>query len=213
VGIGPGIVVDKPVMAVGVQAADTKPNLNSEFGGGFTSVERGWNQRWQTLELRRYDRLSGYVWTELYDVEHEMAGLYDAERALKDSGGSIAADTNTETVIIPEIEPLAPGKDVVASSSGTVDFEVRISHHGSQPIAGDVSAAWGVPLGQLSDEQALELASEASFVGIASARPYVLGEPVQVSVTLPEDIPAARLHIALISGGRTVAITAVDVVR
>ena len=66
-----------------------KPNLNSEFGGGFTSVERGWNLRWQTLELRRYDRLSGYVWTELYDIEHEMAGLYDAEPALKDTGGSV----------------------------------------------------------------------------------------------------------------------------
>jgi beta-galactosidase/beta-glucuronidase len=213
VGIGPGIVVDKPVMAVDVREADTKPNLNSEFGGGFTSVERGWNLRWQTLELRRYDRLSGYVWTELYDVEHEMAGLYDAERALKDSGGSIAADTNTETVIIPGIEPLAPGKDVVASSSGTVDFEVRISHHGSQPIAGDVSAVWGVPLGQLSDEQALDLASETSFVGSASARPYVLGEPLHVSATLPEGTSAARLHIALISGDETVAITAVDVVR
>jgi hypothetical protein len=211
VGIGPGIVVDKPVVAGDPRSADGKPNLNSEFGGGFTSVERGWNLRWQTLELRRYDRLSGYVWTELYDVEHEMAGLYSADRALKDTGGSIPADTNADTVLVPEISPIAPGKDVVAASNGSVEFDVRVSHHGTAEIEGDIVSVWGAQLGSV-DREALVRAS-GSLAGKASASPFLLGEPVHVSTILPDGWAAGRLHLALVSEGAVSALTAVDVVR
>ena len=51
------------------------PVLNSEYGAGFTSLERAWHLRRQTQELRRHDRFAGYVYTELADVEHEMARL------------------------------------------------------------------------------------------------------------------------------------------
>ena len=108
VGLGPGFVVQKHLTVPGAPGRAGKPNLNSEFGGGVTSVERGWNLRWQTLELRRYPSLSGYVYTELYDIEHEMAGIYDAARTPKANGGNPPAESNAETVIIPEIVPLAP---------------------------------------------------------------------------------------------------------
>jgi beta-galactosidase/beta-glucuronidase len=211
VGIGPGIVVDKPLVAVDPRASDGKPNLNSEFGGGFTSVERGWNLRWQTLELRRYDRLSGYVWTELYDIEHEMAGLYDAERALKDTGGSVPADTNADTVLIPDVVALAPGKDVVTAADGSVAFDVRISHHGAAAVDGNLVSTWGAPLGSL--DLASVRASEAASAGHGSADPYRLGEPVRIAAQLPAGSSAARLHVALVADGSVLAVTAVDVVR
>ncbi len=60
---------------------DGLPLLNSEYGGGeFDAAKRGWHLRWQTQELRRHDRLAGYVYTELCDVEHELAGIYDEQR-------------------------------------------------------------------------------------------------------------------------------------
>jgi beta-galactosidase/beta-glucuronidase len=211
VGIGPGIVVDKPLVAVDPRASDDKPNLNSEFGGGFTSVERGWNLRWQTLELRRYDRLSGYVWTELYDIEHEMAGLYDAERALKDTGGNVPADTNADTVLIADVVALAPGRDVVAAADGSVAFDVRISHHGTAAIDGDLVSSWGAPLGVL--DLSSVLISGAASMGHLSADPYRVGEPARLTATLPAGSSAARLHVALVSRGSVLAVTAVDVVR
>ncbi len=209
VGIGPGIVVDKPVMAAGPVTADGKPHLNSEFGGGFTSVERGWNLRWQTLELRRHDRLSGYVWTELYDVEHEMAGLYDADRRLKDTGGSRPADTNADTVLIPSVVPEAPGRDLVTDAAGLVEFEVSLSHHGVAPVEGDVVALWGVPLGEIAADRLVQ----AKPVATACAEPYRLGAPVPISERIPEGVDSARLHIALVREGELLASTAVDVVR
>ncbi|WP_442543638.1 glycoside hydrolase family 2 protein [Arthrobacter sp. KN11-1C] len=213
VGIGIGVVVDKQLMALDPHDGDGKPNLNSEFGGGFTSVERGWNLRWQTLELRRHERLSGYVWTELYDVEHEMAGLYDADRKLKDTGGSVPADTNADTVLIPEITPVAPGQDVLASPDGTVTFDVRVSHHGTSPVTGDLVTAWGAPLGEADPDRLRELAISGDSVSAGTAHPYHSGDPVRVSATLPPGRSAARLHVALVAGGDLVAVTAVDVVR
>jgi len=211
VGIGPGIVVEKPVMAVNPDTDDGKPNLNSEFGGGFTSVERGWNQRWQTLELRGIDRLSGYVWTELYDVEHEMAGLYDAERFLKDNGGNAAADSNAATVLVPAITPLAPGRDVVASSDGSVDFEVRVSHHGASSVTGQLVTVWGAPLGTISVGGIRNAdPHEAPTVG---AEPFILGAPVPIAERMPIGMDSARLHLALVCGHDVLAVVAIDVTR
>jgi beta-galactosidase/beta-glucuronidase len=210
VGIGPGIVVDKPLVAVDPRGSDNKPNLNSEFGGGFTSVERGWNLRWQTLELRAYDMLSGYVWTELYDVEHEMAGLFDADRALKDTGGTIPAGINADTVVVPKVSPTAPGQDAVAGPDGAVAFQVHVSHHGAAPIEGSIVSAWGAPLGSLS---AAAILTRASVAGSVAVEPFRLSGAVSVTASLPNGWTSGRLHVAFVSGNRVVAITPVDVVR
>ena len=212
VGLGPGLVIEKPLMALDDRDRDGRPNLNSEFGGGFTSVERAWNLRWQTLELRRYDELSGYVWTELYDVEHEMAGIYAASRARKDTAGSRPAETNADTVVIPEVVPDAPGLDIVAAN-GRVEFGVRISHHGTAPLEASLVALWGPYLGEL-EPGALSRACDSVESGTeVRADPFRLSETLSVSTQLPEDVAAARLHLALVSSGELVATTVVDVAR
>ncbi len=209
VGIGPGIVVDKPVMATEPGSDAGKPNLNSEFGGGFTSVERGWNQRWQTLELRSHDQLSGYVWTELYDIEHEMAGLYDAERVLKDSGGSVAVESNADTVLVPSITPERPGRDLVAEADGAVAFDVRISHHGPSAVDGEIVAVWGAQLGAIGRRDLLAQTRGSR----ASADPFLLGSPVRIVERMPDGAVAARLHLGLVSDDDLVATVAIDVTR
>ena len=83
-----------PAPRVPASRAEDRPNLNSEYGMGFTSVERGWYLKWQTQELRRHNSLAGYVYTELYDIEHEMAGLLAADRSAKDLGNVSPADVN-----------------------------------------------------------------------------------------------------------------------
>jgi beta-galactosidase/beta-glucuronidase len=215
VGIGPGVIVDKQLMANSAGTATGRPNLNGEFGGGATPVERGWNLRWQTLELRRYDTLSGYVWTELYDIEHEMAGIYTFSREAKDTGSNEPSAANADTVVIPGISPHAPGRDLVASH-GRAEFDVRVSHHGPAPIDARIVPVWGTALGQ-DDPAAVEAAlgmarsADVSPGGSVKVHPYRLSDPVHVSVPVPAGVSAARLHLVLVSAGQIVASTAVDV--
>lgn len=210
VGLGPEFVVDKQLFATpDAAAAGERPNLNSEFGGGTTSVERGWNLRWQTLELRRYDQLSGYVWTELYDIEHETAGIFSFERALKDTGANPPGITNAATVAIPDLDPAAPGRDLVAGDGGAVAFPVRISHHGSAPLDATVLAAWTAPF---AEDAPPASAADAAAAGPVKVRPYRLSDPIQVVATLPAGASAARLHLLLVASGEVVGRTFLDVV-
>ena len=215
VGIGPGVVVGKQLMAAPGAEAAGRPNLNGEFGGGATSVERGWNLRWQTLELRRYDALAGYIWTELYDIEHEMAGVYTFFRGPKDSGSNDPAAANADTVVIPAISPAAPGQDLMAKD-GRAEFEVRISSHAAAPIDVTIVPVWSAALGwydpaAVEAHRAGRAGDGASGSGSVKVYPYRLSDPVRVSVPVPAGVPAARLHLVAVSAGRIVASTAVDV--
>ena len=213
VGLGPDMVVQKQLLAVPDAAGPdgVRPNLNSEFGGGTTSVERGWNLRWQTLELRRYEQLSGYVWTELYDIEHETAGIYSFERELKDTGGNPPAISNADTVVIPDLDPHAPGRDLVAGEGGEIGFTVRISHHGSEPLEVRVLPVWSAPLAEDVETGREAVAAASAGRDTVTVQPFRLSEPVSVAATLPVGARAARLHLLLVASGEVVGRTFVDV--
>ena len=209
VGLGPDLIVDKLLMAVpdGAGGSGERPNLNSEFGGGTTSVERGWNLRWQTAELRRYDLLSGYVWTELYDIEHETAGIYSFERTLKDTGANPPILTNAPTIVIPDIDPHAPGRDLIAGEGGAVEFEVRISHHGTAPLEVSVLPVWSAPFAD--DVQHNDVGTGATDT--LKVHPFRLSDPLSISTTLPTGAKTARLHLLLVAAGHVVGRTVLDV--
>ena len=139
--LGPDFVVDKSFYGSAEFPRTGVPILNSEYGAGFTSLERAWHVRWQTQELRRHDRFAGYVYTELADVEHEMAGAVDADRRAKDAGGLDHADAHADTVLIVDLIPRAAGADIEVPS-GETEVGVRVSHHGSASLTGHVRAGW-----------------------------------------------------------------------
>ncbi len=201
--LGPDFVVPK-ALAVPGQPLRGLPNLNSEYGTGFTSVERGWHLRWQTQELRRHDRLSGYVYTELYDIEHESAGLLTFDRQPKDLGGADPSAVNAPTTLVLDVLPVAPGRDVLGE---TVSIGVHVSHHGPDAFSGLLRFGWGpiyspAPAGGLTDGPAVE------------AKPHELGGAVTVTVTLPDGRPSARLHLSAVTpDGRVAARACVDVDR
>ncbi|MEW2298212.1 sugar-binding domain-containing protein [Streptomyces sp. NPDC006743] len=202
--LGPDHVVHKK-LAVPTQPLRGLPNLNSEYGGGFTGLERAWHLRWQTQELRRHDRLAGYVYTELYDIEHESAGLWDFQRAAKDLAGVDPAHVNAPTTLVLDVTPVAPGRDLLtAVPDFTVDL--RVSHHGSDPVEGAVHTAWTPVYAPAPQDPG------GAVPGCrALAKPYVLGAPVTVPAALPEGWTSGRLHLALVVDGTVAARTAVDV--
>ena len=182
-------IVDKALMVDGDVPRDL-PLLNSEFGGGYTPIDRGWNLHWQTQELRRHDRLSGYVWTELTDIEQETAGIADADRRVKDHGGRPPRDANADTVPVFDVVPVAPGHDLDADG-GLAAFTLSVSHHGDAALRLEVRTAWS----RRFEESPRTTASAAGTVDVA---PFLLSESVAVSVALPEDPTLRRLHVLLV---------------
>ncbi|MFI7148915.1 glycoside hydrolase family 2 protein [Nonomuraea sp. NPDC050022] len=202
--LGPDYVVRKKLTGSPSQPLRGLPNLNSEYGTGFTSVQRGWQLRWQTQEMRRHDRLAGYVYTEMYDIEHESAGLLDFERRPKDLAGVDPAHVNATTTLVLDVVPVAPGRDLL-SETGRVTVPVRISHHGTDSVSGHLHTAWSPVFGPAP--------ARAGTAGErAEAKPFLLGAPAEVHAELPDGWTSGRLHIALVSDdGIVLARSAVDV--
>lgn len=204
--LGPDFVVDKSFYGSPDFPRTGVPILNSEYGGGFTSLERAWHLRWQTQELRRHDRFAGYVYTELTDVEHEMAGIVDADRRPKDHGGLRATQPNADTVLVVDLVPARAGADV-PMPDGPWDLAVHVSHHGTGATVGAVAAAWLASGTPTPDEPpAGAVASEQ-----LKADPFELSPAVVVPVPAPPAGTAARLHLWWVEAdGRAIASTFVD---
>jgi beta-galactosidase/beta-glucuronidase len=160
------------------------PLMNGEYGGGDTALERGWHLRWQTQELRRHDAVSGYIYTELYDVEHELCGIYTAQRQLKPLGCN-PAHVNAETVVIFDLVPVRPGLDYVAKQRD-IEVTVRLSHQGSQPLAGRLIWSW-------------EGSGQEEAVALEVA-PFTITDSMPVRAQLPADQAKGRLVVRFRDG-------------
>jgi hypothetical protein len=194
-------------LAISPDVINGRPNLNSEYGEGMTSVERAWHLKWQTQELRRHDRLSGYVYTELYDIEHEFAGIYRFDRGRKDLANIEPCHVNADTVIIFDLLPRQPGIDI-ETGDGRIAFPVRISHHGDRPLHGTLRILWGAHLGLLP--RAGRALGSAAGIEV-EVEPFVISPPVPIRATLPAGWRAGRLHLWLEREGTTLAVTSLDV--
>lgn len=186
--LGPDFTVDKSLYGSDSIPRTGIPILNSEYGEGFTSLERAWHLRWETQELRRQDRFAGYVYTEFADVEHEFAGLLTAHRKPKDWGGAVPADINAETVLILDMIPLSPGADITIPHA-PFELRVRISHHGAHLTTGTVHATWqsaGVRADRVPDWS--DVVSDE-----VTARPFLTSEPV--TLTVPSTDGPGRLML------------------
>jgi hypothetical protein len=202
--LGPDFVVDKSFYGSADFPRTGIPILNSEYGAGFTSLERAWHLRWQTQELRRHDRFAGYVYTELADVEHEMAGLLDADRRPKDWGGLDPAYVNAETVLVVDLVPRHAGADLDVPTA-PLELLVRVSHHGETPIAGRVRAAW-TSAGRPFPVVPPRAEAESDEVDVA---PFVLSEASVVTAP-PPGRPARLLIWFADADGRVQARTFID---
>ena len=188
VNLGNGIE-RKPLMA-NYQGSGELPMINSEYGTGHSSIDRAWAMRRQTDELRRDPGNNGYVYTELYDIEHETAGVLDFHRDPKDDLGLRSADVHAETVIIADLEPISPGCDLT-TTDGEVSIDVVISHHGEQDINGRIAFGWATIEGSPADVQ---------YGPEVRVDPFVASIPVEIRSQVPAGQKTARLHVWLIDG-------------
>jgi len=116
------------------------PLMNGEYGGG-RPENQGWLFRWQTPDIHKYPAFSGYIYTELYDVEHEIVGMYTAQRKLKDLGCHPTM-VNAETVLCFDIVPIRPGLDYIVAENGIIEINLQVVHHGQENLQADLRWRW-----------------------------------------------------------------------
>jgi len=85
----------------------TAPLMNSEYGGisaNMGDMDVSWCFRYQTNELRLHERICGYVYTELTDLEWERNGVVNYDRTPKNFGYDLA-DINAADVLLLDGPP------------------------------------------------------------------------------------------------------------
>src|SRR5205085_9386185 len=100
------------------------PLINSEYGGIGAldgDCDMSWSFKFLTNELRRYQQISAYIYTELHDVEWEYNGFLNYDRTPKEIGYDprIINESDTLPIDFAPITKVAPGEKVsvpVASS-------------------------------------------------------------------------------------------------
>ena len=197
--LGPDFIVDKSFYGSTAFPRTGVPILNSEYGEGFTSLERAWHLRWETQELRRHDRYSGYVYTEFSDVEHECAGLLTADRQPKDWGGCVPTHVNAETVLVLDLVPQRAGADL-ALPVRAFDLDVRVSHHGKAALSVVVRGAW-LAAGAPTDAA---VPADSVTSNPVSVEPFVLSDAVTLAVPAA-DGPGRFLLWATDAAGEVIA--------
>ncbi|HYE31099.1 MAG TPA: glycoside hydrolase family 2 [Methylomirabilota bacterium] len=115
-----------------------QPLINSEYGGiGALDGDRdvSWSFKFLTNELRRHGSISGYIYTELHDVEWEYNGFLNYDRTPKEFG--------YDPVIINESDVIPVNYAPVSrhEPGSRVKVEVSSSHYTTKPHK-DVTLIW-----------------------------------------------------------------------
>jgi hypothetical protein len=117
-----------------------QPLINSEYGGvGALDGDRdvSWSFKFLTNELRRHGAISGYIYTELHDVEWEFNGFLNYDRTPKEFGydATMINESNTLPIDAPPIRRARPGEKI--------SVEVCSSHYASKACE-NVMLSWKV---------------------------------------------------------------------
>jgi hypothetical protein len=111
---------------------DTAPLVNSEYGavsatGGDRDIS--WGFRYLTTLLRKHEKIQGYIYTELTDVEFEHNGLVNYDRSPKEFGydafveGMTVADLQGEDFVGFDAPPA-----IVTEPGADVEVPIFVSH-------------------------------------------------------------------------------------
>ncbi len=193
------------VQESGVHVQGTEPLLNSEYAG--LSASQGdrdisYTFKYLTTELRRHDKICGYVYTELADIEWEHNGLVNYDRTWKEYGydtfvpGMTVADMNAADFVglhCPPCQTLRPGTTFMA--------EAFVSHWDKRPLRG-ARLCWSVVVVDRFGETRIVTCGELPV----EPRRYGVTMAGQVSFSLPDE--ACLLTVRLTLEDETQAIRA-----
>jgi hypothetical protein len=162
----------------------SEPVIMSEYGTGWKS-DRSWDMKWQTNEMRRYPEITGYVYTEIYDIEHEFAGFLTYQRQLKQTGYDPRMIHSPDFVVL---DVASLGQVYVPAETVTVD--VSFSAYGQPPLE-RARLVWKVIPVTSTDPQR----APAVFSGVMefTARQYNVTPLTKIVFQVPESYSHLQL--------------------
>jgi len=125
---------------IGEYRQGTQPVMNSEYGGisaGMGDKDISWCLKYLTNELRLHDKVCGYIYTELQDIEWEHNGFMDYDRKAKGygyedlfPGFTVASINSLDFVVIdsPPCPTLPPGSEFSADVYMSHWSEKNVKH-------------------------------------------------------------------------------------
>ncbi len=117
---------------IGGRKQDDAPLMNSEYGGisaGHGDQDISWCFKYLTNEQRLHDKICGYIYTELSDIEWEHNGYVNYDRSPKEYGydfwhpGFTLADINSPDFVVIDAPPMIELKD-----GQTREVPIKVSH-------------------------------------------------------------------------------------
>ncbi len=188
-----------------------QPLLNSEYAGvsaGMGDRDVSQSLKFLTTDLRRHDKICGYVYTELTDIEWEHNGLLEYDRSPKEFGydgfvsGMTTADLLGDDVIgfdCPPCRTLEPGAEFRATAF--------VSHWSTRDLRGS-SLRWRI--------NAIDRCGERYVWrdGAVSVEPrrYAVTEAGAIAAPLPKEPGLLTFSLRLVDAtGKVVARNYVNV--
>jgi hypothetical protein len=162
------------------------PLMNSEYGGisaGLGDQDISWCFKYLTNELRKHDKICGYIYTELSDIEWEHNGFVNYDRSPKEYGydawypGFSLADINAPDFVVIDAPPM-----IAMKHGETREIPIRISHW-SDKQAKALMLKWRV---DWVDQDGVGSQPDKWETQSATWRPYEVVSQPAIKVCMPE---------------------------
>jgi hypothetical protein len=164
----------------------TEPFINSEYGAvsaGGGDRDISWGFKYQTNLLRRHEKIGGYIYTELMDIEWEHNGFMNYDRRLKQFGydemspGFSYRDLNNLDFLVIDAPPCPryqPGE--------SVKIPIYVSHFSEKQV-GKLSLKWRLDVVDMYGEMKTRLSGEPP----ANWTQYRVTQLPNIAFILPEE--------------------------
>jgi hypothetical protein len=191
---------------------DTAPLINSEYGAvsaGGGDRDISWGFRYLTTQLRRHEKIQGYIYTELSDIEFEHNGIYNYDRSPKEFGydafvpGMTIADLQGEDFVGFDAPPV-----IEAEPGSIVEVPIFVSHFSGREQPPTLNV-WLTAVNDLGGEINMQAAPKT----VRWERYRVTSqEPIRMSVPELRNLVGAIVFELVDENGERIAANFVNVV-
>ena len=164
------------------------PMMNSEYGGigaGSGDKDISWCFKYLTNELRLHQKICGYIYTELQDIEWEHNGFMNYDRTVKEFGYDYTMINSLDFIVLDH----HPGLSFEPGSC--LELDIYSSHFSNKNIE-QAMLFWRLDgIDKLGSEQ-MNLVSGSIPISFVQ---YKVEKVHRLSITLPNQPVVGTLHV------------------